>query len=306
MIKASNITRYYGDFLAVDDVSFEIKKGEIVGLLGHNGAGKTTIMKMLTGFLETSGGEINIGDYNIEHSSMEIQNMIGYLPEASPLYPEMTVMQYLDYVCNLRGVSFDKRKSAIKEAIQKVKLEEKAFNPLQTLSKGLKQRVGLAQAIIHKPKILILDEPTSGLDPSQIEEVRTLIKDLSKTSTIILSTHILQEVEAICDRVIIILRGKVAADSNLSELRASNRISVSVDRKESEVNSVFNSIEGVSAVKFIGNGGPASEYSLELEESAENVAPKVAEIVIQKGWKLFALQKERQNLESIFRKINKG
>ncbi|MCI5158128.1 MAG: ABC transporter ATP-binding protein, partial [Candidatus Electrothrix sp. AUS1_2] len=219
MIKVEHLTRKYGDFTAVDDVSFEIGQGEIVGLLGHNGAGKTTIMKMITGYLEPTEGNITIDGLDVGRDRREIQKKIGYLPENCPVYPEMTVLDYLEYSAALHGVKEQDRPTLIREAVARTALEAKASKQLSTLSRGYRQRTGVAQAILHKPDILILDEPTNGLDPTQIQHMRTLIRELAETSTVIISTHILQEVQAICDRVIIIKDGSVALDARVDGLQ---------------------------------------------------------------------------------------
>ncbi|MCI5219889.1 MAG: ABC transporter ATP-binding protein, partial [Candidatus Electrothrix sp. LOE2] len=190
MINVEHLTRKYGDFTAVDDVSFAIGQGEIVGLLGHNGAGKTTIMKMMTGFLEPTKGNITVDDLDVGRNRREIQKKIGYLPENCPVYPEMTVLEYLEYSAALHGVAEQDRPALIREAVARTALEAKATKPLSTLSRGYRQRTGVAQAILHKPDILILDEPTNGLDPTQIQHMRTLIRELAETSTVIISTHI--------------------------------------------------------------------------------------------------------------------
>ena len=231
MIEVEHLTRTYGSFKAVDDVSFQIKHGEVVGLLGHNGAGKTTIMKMLTGFLEPSDGKISIDNYNIDQDRLAIQHKIGYLPENSPTYPEMSVIDYLVYTAGLRGVAEESIMGSVKDAIMRTDLLEKADKPISTLSRGYRQRVGVAQAILHKPQILILDEPTNGLDPSQILDMRALIKRFSEHATVILSTHILQEVQAVCDRVLILRNGKLALDSRLEDLKNSSRLLVTVDQQ---------------------------------------------------------------------------
>ena len=210
MIDAEELTRRYGETLAVDSVSFSIGGGEIVGLLGHNGAGKTTIMKMLTGYLEPSAGRVSVDGYDVGEAPEAVQQRLGYLPENCPVYPEMTVVEYLDYVAGLRHVA--DRASALKEVLAATDLEARAFDLIGTLSRGFQQRVGVAQAIVHKPQLLILDEPTNGLDPSQTQQMRDLIRALAQNATVILSTHIMQEVDAVCDRVLILRAGKLALD----------------------------------------------------------------------------------------------
>ncbi|MEC7280535.1 MAG: ABC transporter ATP-binding protein, partial [Verrucomicrobiota bacterium] len=194
MIKVNSLFRNYGDFKAVDDVSFEINKGEVVGLLGHNGAGKTTIMKMMTGYLEPTSGSIEVDQLQIDTDTRAIQARIGYLPENCPVWPEMTVIDYLKYQAHLHGVEDSRIQPAVIDAVRRTSLKEKATSSIQTLSRGYRQRVGVAQAILHSPDIIILDEPTNGLDPTQILQMRELIRELAKTATVILSTHILQEV----------------------------------------------------------------------------------------------------------------
>jgi ABC-2 type transport system permease protein len=217
MIQIDHLTRRYGEFVAVDDVSFRIDHGEVVGLLGHNGAGKTTIMKMMTGFLEPTSGSIRVENLEIGRDTRAIQSRIGYLPENCPLYPEMTVIDYLDFQASLHGLGADQRDHAIAQSIRRTALLDKATQAIQTLSRGYRQRVGVAQAILHDPDIVILDEPTNGLDPTQILHMRELIHELAKTATVIVSTHILQEVQAVCDRVLILRAGRLVVDSRLGE-----------------------------------------------------------------------------------------
>jgi len=304
LIRLENVTRCYGEFTAVDSVSFQIERGEIVGLLGHNGAGKTTVMKMLTGFLEPSAGLVSVDGLDIEKHRLEAQAKIGYLPENSPLYPDMSVIQYLEYVCELRSIAPEERRARIQKVIEQTALADKALSSIFTLSKGYKQRVGVAQAIIHQPEILILDEPTNGLDPSQIHEMRSLVKELAKEATVILSTHILQEVQAVCDRVIILVQGKLARDARLNELQSSNRMLLSIKGPEQDVRSKLRSVQGVSEISFLGNGGPASQFAVELSESVDSCAPKLAKTIVDAGWELYGLEPEQRTLETIFREIN--
>ena len=228
MIDAEGLTRRYGETLAVNDVSFTIGKGEIVGLLGHNGAGKTTIMKMLTGYLEPSAGQrARSMAWTWSRDAQAIQRRLGYLPENCPVYPEMTVVGYLDYVAGLRGV--DNRPLALREVLAATELTDRALDAIGTLSRGYQQRVGVAQAIVHKPALLILDEPTNGLDPSQTQHMRELIVRLARQATVILSTHIMQEVDAVCDRVMILRAGELALDERLSALKESARVTLATD-----------------------------------------------------------------------------
>lgn len=309
MIKVNSLTRKYGTFTAVDNVSFNIPKGEIVGLLGHNGAGKTTIMKMITGCLEPTEGEIEVDGLEVQKNLLKVQSKIGYLPETCPVYPEMPVALYLEYMAELRQISSEKKLAAIKNALQKTELIERSDSIISTLSKGLKQRVGIAQAILHSPEILILDEPTSGLDPAQIDEIRILIKELSSTSTIILSTHILQEVEAICDRVIILSGGKLAIDSKLDEITKSDNLIVSIDSSENKIEGELKKLAGVKSVVIDSTNLNTSNskckvLKLSLSDRIEVVSPQVAKTIVNSGASLYSLQPEHKSLESIFREVS--
>lgn len=305
MIEVRELSRSYGDLKAVDRVSFAVGQGEIVGLLGHNGAGKTTIMKMLTGFLEPSAGEIRIDGLDIASERRAIQRRIGYLPENCPLYPEMTVIDYLEYRAALQGVPVGERPAAIREAIARTALEAKAIEPIATLSRGYRQRVGVAQAILHHPAILILDEPTNGLDPSQIEHMRELIADLATTATLLISTHILQEVEAVCGRVLILRAGQLALDAPLDELRTTRRLLVTLDRPAAEVTRRLGDLSGVSACQALDGDGDATRHRYLLEAAdPDATAPLVARAVADAGWPLYGLQREGQSLETLFREVN--
>lgn len=309
MIKVDSVTRLYGDFQAVDDVSFTISAGEIVGLLGHNGAGKTTIMKMITGFLEPTSGKITIGGKEIGEDRRLIQQDIGYLPENCPAYPEMTVIDYLDYSAALHGLSEAQRAPLIVEAIQRTALKEKAGQSIATLSRGYRQRTGVAQAILHKPGILILDEPTNGLDPTQIQHMRQLILDLAKTSTVIISTHILQEVQAVCDRVIILKDGRKALDSRLDQLQTGGRLLLSVEGGMGDPMAYLKNIPGVKGVAEVEEGQqgvPGRCFGLHIsdEERRYETAAEVASGLQNEGWRLYAMNFERRNLETVFAEIS--
>ncbi len=221
MIKIKNLTKYYGDLCAVDNVSFDIKKGEILALLGPNGAGKTTIYRIITGYLKPTRGNIEVMNYNIYDHMMEIKNKIGYLPEAAPIYKDLLVYDYLDFVADIRGIEKDKKLDHIKSLGDLCGLNDVMHMTIHELSKGYRQRVGIAHALMGDPEILVLDEPTAGLDPNQIVETREIIKRIGKKKTIIYSTHILSEAEATCDRIVIINKGKIVADDTLEGLRKS-------------------------------------------------------------------------------------
>ncbi len=309
MIKVDALSRMYGHLMAVDNVSFEIGTGEIVGLLGHNGAGKTTIMKMLTGYLEPTEGTILIDGRDIGREREAVQQIIGYLPENDPLYAEMTVIDYLDYAAALHGVAPGERQPRIQDAIHKTALAAKAADVIATLSRGYRQRVGVAQAILHNPKLLILDEPTNGLDPTQVQQMRELIRSLARHATVILSTHILHEVQAICDRVIIIRNGCKALDATMQELRAGKRLLVSVDAAPEQALTYFNALSAVQSVAHLSARNAeycGYRYALELGNQSElsETAAMVAAQVISAGWKLYALQPESRDLETIFDEIS--
>lgn len=223
MISVKNLFKSFGSFKAVDDLSFEIKPGDVVGFLGPNGAGKSTTMKMLTGFLPPSSGDISIFDMSFDSQAKAIKQKIGYLPEGAPAYGDMTPLQFLNFIAQIRGYSGDEKKARIQEVIQQVELQEVLDKPIDNLSKGFKRRVGLAQALIHDPQILILDEPTDGLDPNQKHQVRALIKNLAKDKIVIISTHILEEVSAVCNRVMIIAKGKLLFNGTPDELNRQSR-----------------------------------------------------------------------------------
>lgn len=298
MIEVSHLTRRYGDLTAVDDVSFVIGRGEVVGLLGHNGAGKTTIMKMMTGFLEPSGGTIRIDRLEIGRDTPAIQTCLGYLPENCPVWPDMTVMDYLDYQAALHGVSPERRPRAIAQAIRRTALSEKAARPIHTLSRGYRQRVGVAQAILHEPDIIILDEPTNGLDPTQIRHMRELVRELATKATVIISTHILQEVQAVCERVLILRAGRLVIDSRLEDLQASQALLVTV---EGDARTVLESVEGVSKVTELTTDETRRQYRL---DAPPTVAPRVAATLAQAGLAVHELKAERHDLETVFSRVN--
>ena len=295
MIEAEGLTRRYGETLAVDGVSFAIGAGEIVGLLGHNGAGKTTIMKMLTGYLEPSAGVARVGGVDVAAAPADARRQLGYLPENCPVYPEMAVVDYLDYVAGLRGVA--DHAAALREVLAATDLADRAFDAIGTLSRGYQQRVGVAQAIIHKPRFLILDEPTNGLDPSQTQHMRDLIRRLAADATVILSTHIMQEVDAVCDRVMILRAGELALDERLDALKQSARVLLATDATAPDVAAAVGDLAEVAphddgfAIAFGDSVGDA--------EAAELARRLVAAEVPVHG-----LAPERRDLEAVFRTVN--
>ena len=306
MIKVERLCRKYGDFTAVDNVSFTIETGQIIGLLGHNGAGKTTIMKMLTGFLEPSAGTISIAGLDMPEHRTEIQRKIGYLPENCPVYPEMTVIDYLNYAAQLRGMDNQQCTAAISKAIYKTQLEAKADQLISTLSRGYRQRVGVAQAILSEPDILILDEPTNGLDPTQIHHMRELITGLGQATTIIISTHILHEVQAICDRVLILRDAELALDAKLCDLQNSRQLSLTCNSKPTALRDL---IGGYPKLQNIDNAALADgvfEYILELDENEnlDNLTPELIKNLTRHNIDIYAINPIQQDLEKVFKQIN--
>ena len=302
MIKVSSLSHRYDDTLAVDEVSFEINSGEIVGLLGPNGAGKSTIMKILTGFLRPLVGQVELEGQNIWSRLSASQAKIGYLPENNILYEEMTVLDYLGYTGILRGVQENLLPSAIENALKKTDLAARSNHTIGTLSKGFRQRVGVAQAILHQPKVLILDEPTNGLDPVQVQQMRRTIKGLSdNNTTVILSTHILKEVESVCDRVIVIKEGRKALDSKLVDLSAQGRFTVTVDKELKDFGTAVGPLAKFATLNFIAENETGFKYTLTLKN--ETFVPEVARLIVEAGFGLSELSKEKRDLETIFNEI---
>jgi ABC-2 type transport system ATP-binding protein len=307
VIKAEQLTRRYGDFLAVDRVDFSIGQGEIVGLLGHNGAGKTTIMKMLTGYLEPSAGRIFVDGVDVAEQPKVVQRSLGYLSESLPLYPEMTVVDYLEYAAELRGVVPADQANAVRESIEATELEGKAFDAIHTLSRGYRQRVGVAQAILHKPRFLVLDEPTNGLDPSQTQHMRELIRRLAGNATIILSTHIMQEVNAVCDRAMILRNGRLVLDESLAALRRSERLLVGTDAAPEAVGMAVRGIDGVGTALPVRNGVRRVALPLSgrvLSGDVEATAARVVAALVAANIHVFSVAPEQRDLETVFREVS--
>lgn len=306
MISVRGLTRRYGNFVAVDNVSFDIAQGEIVGLLGHNGAGKTSLMKILTGYLEADAGDVLIDGLDMASQRRAIQQKIGYLPENCPVYPEMTVIDYLRYAARLHGLSGTMADRAVRRAIELTELNEKATSLISTLSRGLRQRVGVSQAILHEPQILILDEPTNGLDPSQIHHMRDLIRTLAEKSTVIVSTHILQEVQAVCSRVLIMRRGSKVLDEKLADLRHIGRLILEVNASEETLQSMLKDEGDVASVAYLDQNDGFSRYALTLVETAQSnqAAVRMARLLHERGIALAALHPEVRDLETIFGELN--
>ncbi|MGH8802791.1 MAG: ABC transporter ATP-binding protein [Casimicrobiaceae bacterium] len=298
MLEVSHLTRHYGEVVAVDDVSFRIDHNEVVGLLGHNGAGKTTIMKMLTGYLEPGRGTIRVDNLEIGRDTRAIQARIGYLPENCPLWPEMAVADYLDFQAALHGVPADRRARAVAVAIRRTALADKAAAPIHTLSRGYRQRVGVAQALLHGPDIVILDEPTNGLDPTQIRHMRELIRDLARNAMVIVSTHILQEVQAVCERALILRAGRLVVDSRIDALAGSAGLVVAI---EGDALDTLRHLPAVTRCDEQGGDGNVREYRLDAPIAA---APSIAEAILHAGLKLHSLRPRRRDLESVFAEVN--
>lgn len=306
MLDVNQLQRAYGDFLAVDNVSFSIAKGEIVGLLGHNGAGKTTIMKMLSGYLEPSRGSIAIDGLSLADNLKQLQKLIGYLPESLPVYPEMSVADYLDYAAELKGLQGLTKQQQIKRAISATDIGSKLLAPIATLSRGFKQRVGVAQAILGSPRLLILDEPTNGLDPTQTQQMRELIRELAKEATVILSTHIMQEVDAICDRVLMIRGGKLVLDARLDSLQQSHLLNLNSSPLSSDICETLRHLPGVQQVQVLNETSTEANYRIDLAEQTECkvVSAAIAKALFAAGADLYELRSETRDLETLFREVN--
>jgi ABC-2 type transport system ATP-binding protein len=296
-IEVNNLTKKYGNQIAVNDISFNVAKGEIVGFLGPNGAGKSTTMKMITGYLNADAGSINVAGIKVNADDIATKQKIGYLPEANPLYFEMYVREYLLFNAGIHQITNAKQK--IEEVIQTVGLTTEAHKKIAQLSKGYKQRVGLAAAILHNPEVLILDEPTSGLDPNQIIEIRNVIKQLSLNKTVLFSSHILQEVEAICDRVIIINKGNIVANDSLQNLQQNNNNKqiVIVQFKEDVSITLFeNTVDG----KIISHNN--NQFTFDCE-SAELVKKQILQLAISNNLNIISIQSQSKNLETVFKEL---
>jgi len=293
-IKVSQLTKVYGNQKAVNDISFEVSLGDILGFLGPNGAGKSTTMKIATGFIPPSGGTVHVADMDVTKNPISARKQIGYLPEHNPLYLDMYVHEYLAFIGELHGLKGQALKERITDMVSLCGLTVEQNKKIGTLSKGYRQRVGLAQALIHDPSVLILDEPTTGLDPNQLVEIRNLIKEISKDKTVILSTHIMQEVKALCNRVIIIDKGNIVADDTVENLTESQQVlrvelQSSINEKELEP---FGSVQSVSETIF--------EIT---HASKEDLRPKIFELAKKNDWVILSMQQQEKDLEQVFRNL---
>ncbi len=307
MLEVNQLSRKYGSFVAVDNVSFTINKGEIVGLLGHNGAGKTTIMKMLSGYLEANTGTVVVDGTDLELEPKQVQKILGYLPESLPVYAEMTVADYLDFAADLKGLKHSDKTSEIKRVIKATDIAEKLLAPIVTLSRGYKQRVGVAQAILGRPKLLILDEPTNGLDPEQTQHMRDLIREVAQDATVILSTHIMQEVEALCTRVLMLHAGRLALDEQLENLQHSNHLLVESSLPESRL-SLLQALDGVEGIAVVATSGESTICRVKTHKDAsqKTIAAGIAKILAENNQSLYLLKPELRDLETLFKEVSEG
>ena len=297
MIRVEHLTRRYGDVVAAADVNFDVGAGEIVGLLGHNGAGKTTVMKILTGCLEPSSGKAIVDGLDVQHYPSQTRSKLGYLPENLPVYPEMSVVDYLLFAAKLRQVGNQSAEEAVKKAMKETDLVDRAFDTIGTLSRGYRQRVGVAQAILHTPQALILDEPTNGLDPSQTQHMRELIKARAETATVILSTHIMQEVSAVCDRVLIMRDGVQVVDAQLEDLQRTNDIELYTS---SSIESVQEALRDHAQVKAMGD-----RLIVTTPNALENKnVDEIASLLVKSGVSIYSLTPEHRSLETLFKEVS--
>ncbi|HET9619806.1 MAG TPA: ATP-binding cassette domain-containing protein [Kofleriaceae bacterium] len=301
-IAIDQLSKSYGRIKALSGVGFKIEPGEVIGLLGPNGAGKTTLMKILTGYVEPDDGQVRVHGIDVVADPLAAQRRIGYLPESAPLYTEMLVQEYLEMMAAMRGVPADRRRDRTAQVIRATGLADRVVQPIGTLSKGYRQRVGIAQAMIHEPDVLILDEPTTGLDPAQIAEIRGLIVGLSKKTTVLLSTHILSEVEATCERVLVIMAGQLRADAKLAELRSANAAVVAIEAGARGVSEVLGNVDGVTSVEATGTAGDFTRWRV-TSSSRDELCPALFAALRTQTWKIGELRPEPKTLERVFRDL---
>lgn len=306
MIELKNITKKFDDFVAVDDLSIKIGQGEIVGFLGPNGAGKTTTMRIISGFFTPDSGEVIVDGVNAQNDPILSKSKIGYMPENNPLYKDLSVKDSLNFILELHKVPKEEREKRIKEAVKSTGISSVFYRTISELSKGYKQRVGIAQVLLQDPKILILDEPTEGLDPNQRKEIRQLIRKLGKEKTVIISTHVMQEVEAMCSRIVIINKGKIIADGDkdsiLSNSQTDKLIEIRVKTKNKISKENFSSIKSKS-VKISQEGSKISKIVIVTKD--DEVFEKITKKIKEEDWVLYSLNQKSQNLEEIFQKVTK-
>jgi len=307
MLDIQRLIKRFGPFTAVDDVSFSVDRGEVLGFLGPNGAGKTTAMRMITGFLPPSAGTAVVCGYDVTTSPIEVKQRIGYVPEGAPLYEDMTPEGLLSFVAEIRGMSGKERDDAVARAADRINLREVFQQPIGTLSKGFKRRVAVAQAILHDPEVLVLDEPTDGLDPNQKHEVRQLIREMSENKVIVISTHLLEEVGAVCTRAIIISRGKVVADGTPESLEARstfyNAVSIRVsDDKAEEMHAQLMQISGVASVNMVDRSSPIAHLMV-MPQDGKAILPDISAFVRQSDFPVEEIRAEQGHLDEVFRSM---
>ncbi len=306
-IEISNLDKHFGTVHAVKNISFDVRHGEVLGFLGPNGAGKSTTMKMITGFLDPSGGSVKVCGYDVVEQPIKAKQVIGYLPEGAPGYGEMTPLGFLQFIADIRGFTGGEKQRVIDEAVDKINLQTVLHRPIETLSKGFKRRVGIAQAILHDPQVLIMDEPTDGLDPNQKHEVRTLIKEMAKDKAIVISTHILEEVEAVCDRAIIIAEGALVFSGTPAELEAKSRLHNAVtltlnSELLGQAQARLQQLDSVARVEpqELANG---ATRLLVLPHNGQPIVNEVSRVINDAGWQIEELQVQRGRLDEVFRTI---
>jgi ABC-2 type transport system ATP-binding protein len=309
MIDVQNLRKTFGSFVAVSDVSFKLNRGEVLGFLGPNGAGKSTAMKMITGFLAPSGGSVCVNGHDVTQQPLAVKTAIGYLPEGAPSYGDMTPKSFLEFIAEVRGYTGEEKIKRVDEAAAKTHLEEVFHKPIETLSKGFKRRVGLAQAILHDPEILVLDEPTDGLDPNQKHEVRALLQEMAKDKAIIISTHILEEVEAVCSRAIIISQGKVLFDGTPVELEnmAPHRNAVSLVLEDAEAGAATSKLEQLPGVQSVNteNDGDSVRYVI-TPKDGKSIIKDIAHVCREQNWTVDDMHVEPVRLDEVFRMVTQG
>ncbi|MEK8017574.1 MAG: ATP-binding cassette domain-containing protein [Candidatus Parabeggiatoa sp.] len=309
MVEIKNLCKQFGTLTAVDDISFQVNQGQVLGFLGPNGAGKSTTMKMITGFLTPTAGTVTVSGHDIVQKPLEVKKRLGYLPEGAPGYPDMTPANYLDFVAQIRGFRGQEKRRRIEDTVMRVNLESVLHQSIDTLSKGFKRRVGLAQAILHDPEVLILDEPTDGLDPNQKHEVRTLIKNMAKEKVIILSTHILEEVHAVCSRAIIIADGQIVADGTPSELEAKSQYHNSVtitlpanQDKAAEVRQALLNLPNVHKLETLIEDDSTLSYQIFPEKHA-SIIGEISQYARNQQWIVTELHVDKGRMDEVFRSV---
>ncbi len=307
MISVNSISKNFGKLKAVDDLTFDVNEGEIVGLLGPNGAGKSTTMRVMSGFLSPDKGDVIVDGFSVTKSPVEVKKMLGYLPENNPLYKDMLVSDLLDYSAKIKGVTEAQKQEMMDFVVNSVNIAEVYYRPISELSKGFKQRVGIALALLNRPKVLIMDEPTEGLDPNQRAEIRKLIKDLSKEHTIIISTHVMQEVEALCTRMVIINAGKKVLDGNVNELinNVKDERIISVKLEGSDAGKKLGELKGVKKVEQNDSADNTYEATIYVDKNIQ-LQPDISRLARENQWVIWELKEEVQLLEDLFKKLTQN